>query len=246
MAGHSKWANIQHRKAGQDAKRGKLFTKLIREVTVAARQGGGDIDSNPRLRNAVDKALDANMNKDNISRAIKKATGSGEGQELIEIRYEGYAPGGVAVLVECLTDNKNRTVSDVRHAFSKHGGNLGTDGSVAYLFAQLGQIIVEPGCNEDELIELALENDAQDVIVQDDASFEIRTSVNDFNKIKNVIKKLANLKIANSEITMLAEQEIDLDIDTSKSVIKLVDRLEDLDDVQSVYTNANFASGSFD
>lgn len=245
MAGHSKWANIKHRKAGQDAKRGKLFTKLLREITVSAKQGGGDENSNPRLRNAIDKALDANMAKDNIQRAIKKAIGGDDGQELLEIRYEGYAPGGVAVLVECLTDNKNRTVSEVRHAFSKHGGNLGTDGSVGYLFNQLGQIIVEPGVNEDSVMDIALENEAEDIISQDDGSIEVRCGVNNFAKVKDALKTIDKLSIANAEVTMLAEIEIELDLETSQSVLKLVERLEDLDDVQAVYTNASFDDAAF-
>ena len=188
MAGHSKWANIKFRKAAQDAKRGKLFTKLIREITVAARQGGGDPDSNPRLRAAVDKALSNNMTRDTIDRAIMRGTGDGDGADIEEIRYEGYAPAGVAILVECATDNRNRTVSEVRHAFSKHGGNLGTDGSVAYLFSKVGTIVFEPGVDEEQVMEIAADSGADDVLTDNDGSIEILTQPDVFSDVNQAIK----------------------------------------------------------
>ena len=244
MAGHSKWANIKHKKAAQDAKRGKLFTKLIREVSVAARIGGDDEGSNPRLRTAIDKALAANVTRDTINRAVKRAVGGEDGQDLEEILYEGYANHGVGVMVECVTNDSNRTVSDVRHGFTKFGGNLGTDGSVAYLFTKLGQIIIEPGSDEEKLMDLALENGAEDVIAGDDGSFEVRVVPDSFETLRDLLKK-ENFVIANAEVTMLAATEIALDLDASQSVMKMIDHLEDLDDVQEVYTNAGFSDDAF-
>ena len=240
MAGHSKWANIKHRKAAQDAKRGKLFTKLIREITVSARVGGGDIDSNPRLRTAVDKALTANMTRDTIERAIKRGVGAGETDNYEEIRYEGYASGGVAVMVDCLTDNRNRTVSEVRHAFSKNGGNLGTDGSVAYLFSKRGILSFAPGSDEDAIMEAALEAGAEDVLSNEDGSIDVWTKPEDINSV-NEAMKIAGLEPASAEITMQAATEVQLDLEDAEKVIRLVEMLEDLDDVQNVYTNADFS-----
>ena len=240
MAGHSKWANIKHRKAAQDVKRGKLFTKLIREITVAARVGGGEIDSNPRLRTAVDKALTANMTRDTIERAIKRGVGTGETDNYEAIRYEGYASGGVAVMVDCLTDNRNRTVSDVRHAFSKTGGNLGTDGSVAYLFSQRGILSFAPGSNEDAIMEAALEAGAEDVLSNEDGSIDVWTKPEEFNRVNDAMKK-AGLVPASAEVTMQAAVEAQLELEDAEKVIRLVDMLEDLDDVQNVYTNADFS-----
>lgn len=245
MAGHSKWANIQHRKNAQDAKRGKIFTKLIREITIAARTGGGDPASNARLRMGIDKALTANMTRDSIERAIKKATGELEGVHYEEVRYEGYAPGGVAVIVECTTDNRNRTVSDVRHAFTKLGGNLGTDGSVSYLFKKMGVLSFAPGANEDKLMEVALDAGADDVVsFSDDGSFEVVTSPEAYENVKNAMEK-AGLKPDQAEVTMRADNEITLRGDQAKSVAKLLDWLEDLDDVQSVYSNADLPAEAY-
>lgn len=239
MAGHSKWANIKHKKAAQDAKRGKIFTKLIREITVAARLHGGDLSSNPRLRIAIDKALAANMTKDTIDRAVKRGAGGDDADNLEELRYEGYGPAGVAVMVDCLTDNRNRTVSEVRHAFNKYGGNLGTDGSVSYLFTKCGQMIFAPGADEDKLMEVAIEAGADDVVTQDDGSIEIITSVESFDEVLSAIKE-NDLNPDNAEITMVPSTTVDLDADGSESMMKLIDVLEDLDDVQDVYTNAEF------
>lgn len=240
MAGHSKWANIKHRKAAQDAKRGKLFTKLIREITVSARVGGGDIDSNPRLRTAVDKALTANMTRDTIERAIKRGVGAGETENYEEIRYEGYGVGGVAVMVDCLTDNRNRTVSDVRHAFTKTGGNLGTDGSVAYLFSKRGITSFAPGSDEDAIMEAALEAGAEDILTNEDGSIDVWTTPEEFNSV-NAAMKQAGLAADSAEITMQAATEVQLALEDAEKVIRLVDMLEDLDDVQNVYTNADFS-----
>ncbi|HET9843767.1 MAG TPA: YebC/PmpR family DNA-binding transcriptional regulator [Gammaproteobacteria bacterium] len=239
MAGHSKWANIKHRKGAQDAKRGKIFTRLIREITVAARLGGGDATSNPRLRTAIDKALASNMTRDTIDRAIKRGAGSEEADNLEEIRYEGYGPAGVAVMVDCLSDNRNRTVSEVRHAFSKHGGNLGTDGSVSYLFNKLGQIIFAPGADEDKIMEVAIEAGAEDVNIQEDKSIEVTTSAEAFDHVLGMLHE-KQLKPAFAEVTMAPVTSIDLDADGSSSLTKLIDALEDLDDVQEVYSNAQF------
>jgi YebC/PmpR family DNA-binding regulatory protein len=239
MAGHSKWANIQHRKGAQDAKRGKIFTKVIREITIAARASGGDPATNPRLRLAIDKGLAANMNKDSIERAIKKATGELEGVTYEEIRYEGYAPGGVAVIVDCMTDNRVRTVADVRHAFAKFGGNLGTDGSVSYLFRKLGVLSFAPGAPEDAITEVAIDAGADDVVVNsDDGSIEVLTAPESYQSVRDAMEK-ANVKPDASEITMRAENDISLGGETAQSVAKLLDWLEDLDDVQNVYSNAD-------
>ena len=241
MAGHSKWANIQHRKNAQDKKRGKLFTKHIREITIAARMGGGDAGSNPRLRLAIDKALSVNMTRDTIDRAIKRGAGGLEGDNVEEIRYEGYGPGGVAVMVDCMTDNRNRTVSEVRHAFTKRGGNLGTDGSVSYLFSQQGHIAFAPGVNEDQVLEVALEAGADDVETADDGSMTVITSSETIELVKQALIA-AGLTPALVEVTHVAATYVDLDKETSEKLIAMVDMLEDLDDVQEVYTNANISA----
>ena len=236
MAGHSKWANIKFRKGLQDAKRGKVFTKLIREITVAARMGGAEEINNPRLRDAVVKALKANMKRDTIDNAIKRGAGGLDGANMVEMSYEGYAPGGIAVLVECLSDNKNRTVSEVRHAFTKWGGNLGTDGSVAYLFIKQGEIVLNPTDKSDTAMELAIEEGADDVVIEDDHVI-ITTPVEAYHRILQAIEK-AGFAIEHAQITRHAENLLSLDTDSSERVTKLIDMLEDLDDVQSVYTNA--------
>lgn len=239
MAGHSKWHNIQHRKKGQDAKRGKIFTKLIREITVAARMGGGDASANPRLRAAIDKALGSNMTKDTIERAVKRGSGSGDGEDMFEVRYEGYGPNGVAVMVDCLTDNKNRTVSEVRHAFTKCGGNLGTDGSVAYLFTKTGMISFPANSDEDRIMEVALEAGAEDIVNNDDGSFDVLTAPDSMVTIKEALVD-SDLKPETAEITMIASTEVELtDVDDVGKLMRLTDLLEDLDDVQNVYTNAD-------
>jgi YebC/PmpR family DNA-binding regulatory protein len=240
MAGHSKWANIKHRKARQDAKKGKVFTKLIRELTIAARLGGGDPADNPRLRAAVDKALASNMTRDTIDRAIARGAGTNEADNMEELTYEGYAPGGVAILVEAMTDNRNRTVAEVRHAFSKRGGNLGTDGSVAYLFARTGQILFGPGANEDKVMEVALEAGADDVVSNDDGSIEVLTPWETVGKVWDAMVA-AGLKPESSDITMLASLQVPLDKGGAETLLGLVDALEDLDDVQNVYTNAEIS-----
>lgn len=237
MAGHSKWANIQHRKGRQDAKRGKIFTRLIKEITVAARMGGGDLTSNPRLRMAVDKAKAESMPKDNIENAIKRGTGNLEGVNYEEVRYEGYGISGAAVMVDCLTDNRNRTVADVRHAFTKYGGNLGTDGSVAFLFKHCGQIIFAPGTSEDAVMEAALEAGAEDVIANDDGSVEVITAPNDFVSVKEALEA-AGLNSVLAEVTMKPENEVEFAGDDAIKMQKILDALDDLDDVQNVYTNA--------
>jgi len=240
MAGHSKWANIQHRKGRQDAKRGKLFTKLIREITVSAKMGGGDPSSNPRLRAAVDKALDGNMTKDTIERAIKRGAGGAEGENYEEIRYEGYGPAGVAVMVECMTDNRNRTVSEVRHAFTKSGGNLGTDGSVAYLFSKIGLLSYPAGTSEDKVMEVALEAGADDVVTNEDGSIDVSTSPESFITVKEAMVA-AGLVPQMADITMKPSMTVDLELEDAEKVLRLVDMLEDLDDVQNVYSNADFS-----
>ena len=240
MAGHSKWANIKHRKAAQDAKRGKLFTKLIREITVAARTGGGDADANPRLRDATSKALTANMTRDTIERAIKRGVGANDGENYEEIRYEGYGPGGVAVMVDCLTDNRNRTVSDVRHAFTKNGGNLGTDGSVAYLFSKQGMLSFPAGTDEDALMEAALEAGAEDVVSNDDGSVDVTTTPESFHNVKQGLTD-AGFIAEQADITMVAATNIEVSTDDAETIMKMVDMLEDLDDVQNVYSNAEFS-----
>lgn len=238
MAGHSKWANIQHRKNAQDAKRGKLFTKLIREITVASRMGGGDANSNPRLRTAIDKALTANMTRDTIDRAIKRGVGGSDDANMEEIRYEGYGPGGVAVMVNCLTDNRNRTVGEVRHAFTKCGGNLGTDGSVSYLFNKKGILTFAPGSNEDRIIEVGLESGAEDISPNEDKSIDVLTTPEGFEQVR--VAMLQNkLEPAQAEITMLPTIYVELDPDNEVKMQKLIDMLEDLDDVQNVYSNAD-------
>lgn len=240
MAGHSKWANIQHRKGAQDAKRGKLFTKLIREITVSARNGGGDPANNPRLRAAMDKALSANMSKDTIERAIKKGTGAGEGDNYEEVRYEGYGPGGIAVMVDCLTDNRNRTVSEVRHAFTKAGGNLGTDGSVAYLFSKTGIISYPASVEEDRVMEAALEAGADDVISNGDGSIDVLVAPDQFETVRDTLAQ-AGLAPESAEVTMRASTSVALDKDDAEKMIRLLERLEDLDDVQNVYSNADIS-----
>ena len=238
MAGHSKWANIQHRKKAQDAKRGKLFTKLIREIVVAAKMGGGDADANPRLRAAIDKALSGNMTRDTIERAVKRGAGGGEGDNVEELQYEGYGPGGTAILVECMTDNRNRTVAEVRHAFSKAGGNLGTEGSVAYMFNTCGQIIYAPGVDEDELMEAALEAGAEDVISSEDGSMEVITSADEFGPVKDALDA-AGFEAINAEVTRLAENQSELSLSDAEKLLRLIDVLEDLDDTQNVYHNGD-------
>ena len=237
MAGHSKWANIQHRKGRQDEKRGKIWTRLTREIIVAARQGGGDIAMNPRLRLAIDKAKAANMPADNIKRNVDKATGNLDGVTYEEIRYEGYGIGGAAIIVDCMTDNRVRTVAEVRHAFSKHGGNLGTEGSVAFQFKHVGLFLFAPGTNEDKVMEVALEAGAEDVINHDDGSIEVLSAPTDFEAVKNALEG-ADLMPEMAEVTMRAENSIELAGDDAARMQKLLDVLEDLDDVQDVFHNA--------
>jgi YebC/PmpR family DNA-binding regulatory protein len=240
MAGHSKWANIKHRKAAQDKKRGKIYTKLIREITVAARSGGGgDPSTNPRLRLAMDKALGANMNKDTIERAIKRGTGEGDDANYEEVRYEGYGPGGTAVMVDCMTDNRNRTVSEVRHAFTKSGGNLGTDGSVAYMFNRIGVMTYPEGSDEDTIMEAALEAGAEDVEVCDDGIIEVSTSYEDFMAVKDAMEA-AGHKPENAEIIEKPTTDTVVSEDDAEKIMRLIDTLEELDDVQEVHTNADF------
>ena len=245
MAGHSKWANIQHKKRAVDAKRGKIFTRVNRELTVAAREGGGDPTSNPRLRLAIEKANAANMPKDTIERTIKKATGELEGVSYEELRYEGYAPGGVAVLVECLSDNRNRTVADVRHAFTKHGGNLGTDGSTAYLFDKVGVINFGPDADEDEVMMVALEAGAEDIQTADDGSIEVTTQWENHGAVVAAMKE-GGLEPDNAEVTMRASTEIELDEETGRKVLRFLDVLEDLDDTQDVYSNADIPPEAYE
>ncbi len=237
MAGHSKWANIQHRKGRQDAKRGKAFTKLIKEITVAAKMGGGDMNFNPRLRLAVEKAKAENMPSDNIKNAIKRGTGELEGVNYEEIRYEGYGINGAAVIVDCLTDNKTRTVADVRHGFNKYGGNLGTDGAVAFLFKHCGQFLFAPGADEDKLLEAALEAGAEDVVTNEDGSIEVISSQGDFLSVKEALEK-AGFKSEFAEVTMKPQTETVFSGEDGAKMQKLLDALESLDDVQEVYTNA--------
>ncbi|HSQ79917.1 MAG TPA: YebC/PmpR family DNA-binding transcriptional regulator [Casimicrobiaceae bacterium] len=237
MAGHSKWANIKHKKAATDAKRGKIFTRLIKEITVAARLGGGDASANPRLRLAMDKAMDQNMPKDTIERAIKRGSGGLEGASYEEIRYEGYGIGGAAVIVDCMTDNRTRTVADVRHAFSKYGGNLGTDGSVAFLFKHCGQIVFAPGTDEDKVMEAAIDAGAEDVQTSDDGSIEVTTGPYDFIAVKEALAK-AGLKPELAEVVMQPQNEIELTGEDAQRMQKLLDALEAIDDVQDVHTSA--------
>ncbi len=238
MAGHSKWANIQHRKKRQDAKRGKLFTKLIKEITVAAREGGGDADSNPRLRLALDKAFSGNMNKDTIEKAIKRGTGNLEGVNYEEIRYEGYSSSGIAIIVDCVTDNKNRTVADVRHAFSKYSGNMGSSGSVSYLFKNIGIITYDDTSKAEEIIDLAIESNAIDII-QEEKYLEIHTDTKEYLNITKVLKD-NNFPFDNAELEMHAETKIQLDLESTEIFLKFIDAIEELDDVQNVYTNAEY------
>ena len=241
MAGHSKWANIKHKKAANDKKRAKIWTKIIREITVAAREGQtSDPNASPSLRLAVDKALGSNMPKDTIERACKRGSGELGGEAYDEIRYEGYGPGGVAVLVECMTDNRNRTVSEVRHAFTKAGGNLGTDGSVAYMFQQIGVLMYSPDSDEDAIMEAALEAGAEDVTTEDDGSIEVITDVASFTDVQLAMKD-ANLMAEEAEIIMRADNLTPLDDTTAEKVLKLIDALEELDDVQEVFTNAEIS-----
>jgi len=237
MAGHSKWANIKHKKAAADAKRGKIFTRLIKEITVAARLGGADIGANPRLRLAADKAREQNMPKDTIDNAIKRGSGQLEGVNYEEIRYEGYGIGGAAVIVDCMTDNRTRTVADVRHAFSKHGGNLGTDGSVAFLFRHCGQIVFAPGTGEDRVMEAAIEAGAEDVLTNDDGSIEVVTGPYDFVAVRDALAK-TGLAPEFAEVTMKPSTEVELRGEDAQRMQKLLDALESIDDVQEVYTSA--------
>ena len=237
MAGHSKWANIKHRKARQDASRGKVWTKVIREITVAAKDGP-DPNDNPRLRLALEKANSANMPKDTIKRAIEKGSGTGETGALEEIIFEGYGPGGVAILVETMTDNRNRTVSDVRHAFSKFGGNLGTDGSVAYLFKKLGLIHISKEISDEDLMDLVIESGANDYIEEEDF-FEVTTEPNDFNNVLEIFKK-NEVKYINAQLTLRAETSVNIDHEMSEKVLNIMEFMDDLDDVQEVHTNAEF------
>ncbi|EGI78517.1 YebC/PmpR family DNA-binding transcriptional regulator [Hylemonella gracilis] len=238
MAGHSKWANIQHRKGRQDEKRGKIWTRIIREITVAARAGGGDPSANPRLRLAIDKAKAANMPADRVKYNIDKATGNQEGVNYEEIRYEGYGIGGAAIIVDTMTDNRVRTVAEVRHAFSKHGGNMGTEGSVAFQFKHCGQLIFAPGTSEDKVMEVALEAGAEDVIADEDGAIEVLTAPADFEAVKNALEA-AGLKPEVAGVTMRAENTIELSGDDAEKMQKLLDVIEDLDDVQDVYHNAS-------
>jgi len=239
MAGHSKWHNIQHRKGAQDAKRGKVFTKLIKEIVVAAKMGGGVIENNPSLRVVIDKALAANMKRDTIDNAVKRGAGDLDGDNYEEVRYEGYGMGGTAIMVDCLTDNRNRTVADVRHAFSKHGGSLGTDGSVSYIFSKQGYISFASG-DEDAIIEVAIEFGADDVITNDDGSIDVMTAPDDFFSVKDALVA-NNLNPEHSQITMEPTNRIELNLEDAEKFMKLIDKLEDLDDTQDVYHNADIS-----
>ncbi len=245
MAGHSKWANIKHRKGRQDAKRGKVFSVLIRELTVAAKLGGGVTDDNPRLRTAVDKALAANMTKDTIERAIQRGAGGLEGENLEEVSFEGYGPGGIAIIVESMTDNNNRTVAEVRHAFTKSGGNLGTNGSVSYLFEKKGIITAASNQDADNIMELSIESGAEDIELNDDETVTISSSPEDFENIKNLLIE-NEIKIDDSEVSLIPETTVQADLDTSLKVFKLLEMLEDLDDTQNVTSNIEFAEGMLD
>jgi len=238
MAGHSKWANIQHRKNAQDKKRGTLFTKLVREITMAARLGGGDINANSRLRLAIDKAYNANVTKDSVERAIKRGAGNQDDADSMDIRYEGYGPEGVAVMVDCITNNRNRTVAEVRHAFSKCGGNLGAEGCVAYLFQKKGQLSFAPGNSEEKITEVALEANAEDIVVNDDGSIDVFTTPDDFPSIKQVFLD-QGLSPGYAEVDLIPANYIELDAENSEKMTRLIDMLENLDDVQNVYSNAN-------
>ena len=242
MAGHSKWANIKHRKGRQDAKRGKVFSVLIRELTVAAKLGGGVADDNPRLRTAIDKALAANMTKDTIERAVQRGAGGLEGENLEEVSFEGYGPGGIAIIVESMTDNNNRTVAEVRHAFTKTGGNLGTNGSVSYLFEKKGIITVSSNQDADQIMEVSIEAGAEDIEINDDDTISVTSSPEDFESIKNALSS-NELDIDDSEISLVPETTVNADLDTSLKVYKLLEMLEDLDDTQNVTSNIEFAEG---
>jgi YebC/PmpR family DNA-binding regulatory protein len=237
MAGHSKWANIKHKKAATDAKRGKIWTRLIKEITVAARMGGGDVNSNPRLRLAIDKAADANMPKDNVTRAVQRGSGGLEGVNYEEIRYEGYGIGGAAIIVDCMTDNRVRTVAEVRHAFSKYGGNMGTEGSVSFMFKHVGQFLFAPGVDEDKLMEAALDAGADDVIADDEGGFEVLCDPNAYAGVKDALEK-AGFKADQAEVIMKPDTETVFTGEDAQKMQKLLDVLENLDDVQEVYTNA--------
>ncbi len=239
MAGHSKWANIRHRKGAQDAKRGKIFTKIIREISVAAKKGA-DPANNPGLRSAIDKALGANMKRDTIDNTIKKATGALDGVNYEEVRYEGYGPGGTAVMVDCLTDNRNRTVAEVRHAFTKAGGNLGTDGSVSYMFNKIGIISYSESVDEDAIMEAAMEAGAEDIITNDDGSVDVMTTPEDYLTVKDAMIA-AGYEPVNAEVTMQADNKTELDASGAEKMLRLIDRLEDLDDVQDVYSSADIS-----
>jgi YebC/PmpR family DNA-binding regulatory protein len=240
MAGHSKWANIKHRKGAQDAKRGKIFTKIIREISVAAKMGGGDPVNNPSLRTVIDKALGANMKRDTIENTIKKATGTMEGIVYEEVLYEGYGPGGTAVMVECLTDNRNRTVAEVRHAFTKAGGNLGTDGSVAYMFNKIGVISYSEAIDEDSIMEAAMEAGADDIMSHEDGSIDVLTTPEEYLTVKEAMIA-AEFEPEHSELTMQADTKTELDVKSAEKMLRLIDVLEDLDDVQEVYSNAEIS-----
>lgn len=241
MAGHSKWANIQHRKKGQDAKRGKLFTKLIREITVAAKMGDPDPANNPRLRAAIDKGLSNNMTRDTIDKAVKRGSGDTDASNVDELRYEGYGPAGVAIIVDTMTDNKNRTVAEVRHAFTKSGNSLATEGSVAYQFKRQGTISFEPGADEEQIMDIAIEAGAEDVQIHDDGSIDVITSFESFGAIKDALDD-AGCKAVNAEVSMEAENKVPItDKEDAEKVMRLIEKLEDLDDVQDVYSNADFS-----
>jgi YebC/PmpR family DNA-binding regulatory protein len=240
MAGHSKWANIQHRKGAQDAKRGKLFTKFIREITVAAKEGGSDPTNNPRLRAAIDKALSGNMTRDVIERATKRGAGELDDVSYEEIRYEGYGPSGIAIMMDCMTDNRNRTVAAVRNVFTKRGGNMGTDGSVSYLFNKKGVISYPAGTDEDAVMEVALESGAEDIVTNDDGSIDVFTSPEEYAEVKDALDS-AELAPNSSEVTMHPETTVSLDADDARKALGMIDAFEDLDDVQQVYTNADFS-----
>jgi YebC/PmpR family DNA-binding regulatory protein len=240
MAGHSKWHNIQHRKGAQDAKRGKIFTKLIKEIVIAAKAGGGVIENNPALRMVIDKALASNMKRDTIESAVKRGSGDLEGENYAEVRYEGYGLAGTAIMVDTLTDNRNRTVADVRHAFAKHGGNLGTDGSVSYLFTKQGFISFEAGANEDKIMEIALDSGAEDVITNDDDSIDVLTSPEAFFSVKDALTD-AGLNSVHAEITMSPATRVALNLQDAEKFMRLIERLEDLDDTQEVYHNADIS-----
>ncbi|TQV86940.1 YebC/PmpR family DNA-binding transcriptional regulator [Aliikangiella coralliicola] len=245
MAGHSKWANIKHRKAAQDAKRGKIFTKIIREIVVAAKSGGPNPEDNPSLRAVIDKALGANMKRDTIDKAIARGAGNAEGDNYENLTYEGYGPGGVAILVECLTDNKNRTVAEVRHAFTKAGSELAASGSVAYLFERKGQMVFSSGVDEDQLMEEALEAGADDIVNHEDGSFEVLTTPEDFLTVKEALQE-KGLKPEAGEVSMIPATQAELDVDTAVKVLKLIDRLDDLDDTQNVYSNADIPPEAYE